>query len=108
MDGSVEKVESEGNKHCCYGTCNSDTRYRQREEILNPRFFVVQCIYIYMLYFKFILRIYLVCSRQCIIISIDGTSYKVEEHCRSRKMYIEVFILIGKKPTWKRLLVNKN
>ena len=32
-----------------------------------------------MLYFMFILRIYLVCSRRCIIISIDGTSYKVEE-----------------------------
>lgn len=32
MDGSVEKVKSEGNKYCCYGTCNSDTRYRQRED----------------------------------------------------------------------------
>ena len=31
-----------------------------------------------MLYFMFNLRIHLVCSRQCIIISIDGTSYKVE------------------------------
>jgi len=31
-----------------------------------------------MLYFMFILRMYLVCSRRCIVISIDGTSYKVE------------------------------
>ena len=30
----------------------------------------------------FILRIYLVCSRRCIIISIDGTSYKVEVESR--------------------------
>jgi hypothetical protein len=31
-----------------------------------------------MLYFMFILRIYLVCSRRYIIISFDGTSYNVE------------------------------
>lgn len=31
MDSSKEKTKSEGNKHCCYGTCNSDSRYRERE-----------------------------------------------------------------------------
>ena len=25
------KTKSEGVKHCCYGTCNSDTRYRHRD-----------------------------------------------------------------------------
>ena len=36
----------------------------------------------------FILRIYLVCSRRCISISIDGTSYKVEvgQHNKPKKM----------------------
>lgn len=28
-----QQSKSEGNKHCCYGTCNSDTRYRHREEM---------------------------------------------------------------------------
>jgi len=33
MGGFIEKVKSEEHKHCCYGTCNRDTRYRQREDM---------------------------------------------------------------------------
>ncbi|XP_063406670.1 uncharacterized protein LOC143049696 [Mytilus galloprovincialis] len=33
MDELPQQSKSEGNKHCCYGTCNSDTRYRHREEM---------------------------------------------------------------------------
>lgn len=33
MDSSSEKSKSEGNKHCCYGTCNNDSRYRHRENM---------------------------------------------------------------------------
>ena len=32
------KIKSEGVKHCCYGTCNSDTRYRHREGMEGVRF----------------------------------------------------------------------
>ena len=33
MELSNEKQKSEGVKHCCYGVCNSDTRYRHRESM---------------------------------------------------------------------------
>ncbi len=33
MEHTKEKHQSEGVKHCCYGTCNSDTIYRHRESM---------------------------------------------------------------------------
>jgi len=33
MEVNVMKTKSKSAKHCCYGTCNSDTRYRQREDM---------------------------------------------------------------------------
>jgi len=33
MNISTKSERSEGNKHCCYGTCNTDTRYRDREDM---------------------------------------------------------------------------
>ncbi|CAC5401349.1 unnamed protein product [Mytilus coruscus] len=33
MDAVQVKHKSEGVKHCCYGTCNSDTRYRHRDDM---------------------------------------------------------------------------
>ena len=33
MEDIPVKHKSEGVKHCCYGTCNSDTRYRHREDM---------------------------------------------------------------------------
>ena len=38
MDTFKRKHKSEGAKHCCYGTCNSDSRYRQRESMDNVFF----------------------------------------------------------------------
>jgi len=39
METAKPKCKSEGIKHCCYGTCNSDTRYRSRED-MNGVFFI--------------------------------------------------------------------
>ena len=33
MDSSKDALKTEGNKHCCYGKCNSDSRYRSREDM---------------------------------------------------------------------------
>ncbi|XP_052065138.1 uncharacterized protein LOC127704938 [Mytilus californianus] len=33
MDAVQVKHKSEGVKHCCYGICNSDTRYRHRDDM---------------------------------------------------------------------------
>jgi len=55
-----------------------------------------------MLYFMFILRIYLVCSRRCIIISIDGTSYKVEEVEVFSQRIIKCFELKCRLNAWTR------
>ena len=33
MDSSKEVLNTEGNKRCCYGTCNNDSRYRSREDM---------------------------------------------------------------------------
>jgi hypothetical protein len=33
QEHTKEKHQSEGVKYCCYGTCNSDTRYRHRESM---------------------------------------------------------------------------
>ena len=40
MEHTKEKHQSEGVKHGCYGTCNSDTRYRHRECIKDVFFFI--------------------------------------------------------------------
>ncbi|CAC5404724.1 unnamed protein product [Mytilus coruscus] len=39
MEVAQVKHKSEGVKHCCYGTCNSDTRYRHRDD-MNGVFFI--------------------------------------------------------------------
>jgi hypothetical protein len=39
MEHTKEKHQSEGVKHCCYGTCNSDTRYRHRESMKDVFFY---------------------------------------------------------------------
>ena len=38
METAMVKHKSEGVKHCCYGTCNSDTRRTHREDMKDVYF----------------------------------------------------------------------
>ena len=50
MEHTNEKHQSDGVKHCCYGTCNSDTRYRHRESMKDVFFSTFFYIQKYLLY----------------------------------------------------------